>query len=216
MSTEYQKSDRWPSSAANRSRSQLRWTERARRRMQHRFLLTEAKRARGKLHPGPGRRPALHRAGSFRARINIKRHSDIDCRPQSSCSLGKLSSIPTRFDVILFMGVFYNLRYPLMVFDQLSRLRPSVMFFQTIVRGVDKWIELEDNYPIQERRIFEDTGYPSLFFVERRYGADPTNWWIPNRSCVEALLRSSGFAAPNREVFVCAAPTRAPAEDPVA
>jgi tRNA (mo5U34)-methyltransferase len=42
--------------------------------------------------------------------------------------------------------------------------------------------------------------------VEHRYAGDPTNWWIPNRACAEAMLRSAGFRItdhPEQEVFVC-------------
>ena len=45
-----------------------------------------------------------------------------------------------------------------------------------------------------------------MHFVERRYSNDPTNWWIPNRACVEAMLRSSGFEIvdhPEEEVYIC-------------
>jgi len=45
-----------------------------------------------------------------------------------------------------------------------------------------------------------------VYFIEKRYSGDPTNWWIPNRACVEAMLRSAGFELiehPEAEVFVC-------------
>jgi tRNA (mo5U34)-methyltransferase len=45
-----------------------------------------------------------------------------------------------------------------------------------------------------------------MHFVERRYAGDPTNWWIPNRACFEAMLRSAGFcisAHPEEEVYIC-------------
>jgi tRNA (mo5U34)-methyltransferase len=45
-----------------------------------------------------------------------------------------------------------------------------------------------------------------MYFVEHRYADDPTNWWIPNRACMEGMLRSSGFeitAHPEAEVYVC-------------
>ena len=44
------------------------------------------------------------------------------------------------------------------------------------------------------RRPFDDSGYPKMHFIERSYSHDQTNWWIPNRACTEAMLRSSGFA----------------------
>jgi hypothetical protein len=48
--------------------------------------------------------------------------------------------------------------------------------------------------------------YPKIFFVEERYAGDPTNWFIPNKAGVEAILRSAGFAFeanPEREVYLC-------------
>ncbi len=51
-----------------------------------------------------------------------------------------------------------------------------------------------------------DPDYPKLHFVERSFANDPTNGWIPNRACVEAMLRSSGFTIsshPEEEVYVC-------------
>jgi tRNA (mo5U34)-methyltransferase len=44
---------------------------------------------------------------------------------------------------------------------------------------------------------------------------DPTNWWVPNRACCEALLRSAGLrvtARPGDEMFCCEpTPGRPPA-----
>jgi tRNA (mo5U34)-methyltransferase len=45
-----------------------------------------------------------------------------------------------------------------------------------------------------------------MFFVENCYSGDWTNWWIPNRACVEGMLRSSGFEIvehPEAEVYIC-------------
>ena len=32
---------------------------------------------------------------------------------------------------------------------------------------------------------------PRLSFIERRYAGDDTNWWVPNRACTKAMLRSA-------------------------
>jgi tRNA (mo5U34)-methyltransferase len=45
-----------------------------------------------------------------------------------------------------------------------------------------------------------------MYFIEKRYAGDPTNWWIPNRAGVEAMLRSAGFQIlehPENDIFVC-------------
>lgn len=73
-------------------------------------------------------------------------------------------------------------------------------------RGSHDVDSLKNDYPFSERDIFESNGYPKMFFVEKRYSNDPTNWWIPNRACVEAMLRSSGFNIinhPDEEVYIC-------------
>jgi tRNA (mo5U34)-methyltransferase len=45
-----------------------------------------------------------------------------------------------------------------------------------------------------------------MYFVEKSYAGDPTNWWIPNRGAVEAMLRSSGLeieSHPEAETWIC-------------
>jgi len=51
-----------------------------------------------------------------------------------------------------------------------------------------------------------DSGWPSMAFIEGTFANDPTNWWAPNRACVHSLLRSAGFrvtAEPGHELFLC-------------
>jgi tRNA (mo5U34)-methyltransferase len=73
-------------------------------------------------------------------------------------------------------------------------------------RGSDKVQQVKADYDFWETEIFDEPTYPKMFFVEHRYSNDPTNWWIPNRACMEAMLRSAGFeitAHPEQEVYIC-------------
>jgi tRNA (mo5U34)-methyltransferase len=82
----------------------------------------------------------------------------------------------------------------------------DLLVFQSMQRGSSTVQPLRDNYGFWEVEQFERPGYPKLHFVEHRYADDPTNWWIPNRACVEAMLRSAGFelvAHPEDEVYIC-------------
>jgi tRNA (mo5U34)-methyltransferase len=112
-----------------------------------------------------------------------------------------------RFDIVLFLGVLYHLRHPLLALDLIhEHVARDLLVFQTLQRGSDRILSLENDYDFSERAIFDDPGYPKLHFVERRYAGDETNWWIPNRACSEAMLRSAGFAViahPEEEVFIC-------------
>ena len=122
-------------------------------------------------------------------------------------SVYEVSRLGARFDLVIFMGVLYHLRHPLLALDLLhEHVVGELLLFQSMLRGSTQVEPLEEDYPFSEREIFERPGYPSLFFVEKRYSHDPTNWWIPNRAGAEALLRSAGFDIlehPEPEVYLC-------------
>lgn len=115
-------------------------------------------------------------------------------------------AIPGQFDYVLFMGVFYHLRYPLYALDKLLKKVGGQLVFQTMVRGSNETQEWQDDYPFWNTEIFEQRNFPAMYFIEKRYSQDPTNWWIPNRAAVEAMLRSSGLlitSHPEDETWIC-------------
>jgi tRNA (mo5U34)-methyltransferase len=129
---------------------------------------------------------------------------DIEFTPMSVYDVG---AIGERFDVVLFLGVLYHLRHPLLALDLIHQhVAGDLLVFQSMQRGSDEVEPVADDYDFWEDEHFERPGYPRLHFIERRYAGDQTNWWVPNRACVEAMLRSAGFAIvahPEEEVFVC-------------
>lgn len=122
-------------------------------------------------------------------------------------SVYDVASLHERFDVVIFMGVLYHLRHPLLALDLIhEHAAKDIMIFQSMQRGNQSVATLSEDYPFSETAIFEQTGYPVMHFVENRYAHDPTNWWVPNRACTEAMLRSAGFlidAHPEEEVYIC-------------
>jgi tRNA (mo5U34)-methyltransferase len=129
---------------------------------------------------------------------------EIEFRQMSVYGLAELAE---RFDVVLFMGVFYHLRYPLLALDLIhEHVARDLLVFQSMQRGSAAVTPLAADYPFAETELFHDANYPRLHFVEHKYAGDPTNWWIPNRACCEALLRSAGFTVlehPEDEVYIC-------------
>ena len=122
------------------------------------------------------------------------------------CSVYEADKLAGQFDFVLFMGVFYHLRYPLLALDSLIKKVAGKLVFQTMIRGSEETGNVEENYPFWETEIFEDRNFPAMYFVEKSYSNDPTNWWIPNRPAVEAMLRSSGLeieSHPEPETWVC-------------
>lgn len=139
------------------------------------------------------------------ARLVAEVHAmEIEWRQLSVYDIAQLGE---KFDIVLFMGVFYHLRHPLLALDLIhEHVSRDLLVFQSMQRGSEEvWCGAED-YPFAETAIFEEPNFPRLHFVEGRFAADPTNWWIPNRACVEAMLRSAGFSVvehPEAEVFIC-------------
>jgi len=125
-----------------------------------------------------------------------------------------LAGIHEQFDVVLFLGVLYHLRHPLLALDIVAERVGGLLVLQTLTMPGEPAIAAPPDLAIDERRRLTAPGWPRAGFIERRLAGDPTNWWAPDDACVRAMLRSSGMrvtAAPAHEIYVCEPDPR---EDP--
>jgi len=129
---------------------------------------------------------------------------EIEFRNLSVYDVARLGE---RFDLVLFMGVLYHLRHPLLALDLIhEHVADDLLVFQSMQRGAREVAAAAPDYDFWEAAQFDAPGWPRLHFIEHRYAHDQTNWWVPNRACAEAMLRASGFeiaAHPEEEVYVC-------------
>lgn len=129
---------------------------------------------------------------------------DIEFRRMSVWEVGALNET---FDLVIFMGVLYHLRHPLLALDLIhEHVARDLMLFQSMQRGSRQIAHVDPDYDFHAEVHFDEPGYPKMHFVEHRYSHDETNWWVPNRACVEAMLRSAGFSIqsqPEDEVYIC-------------
>ncbi|HEX8280596.1 MAG TPA: TIGR04290 family methyltransferase [Chthoniobacterales bacterium] len=132
------------------------------------------------------------------------RGEEIEFRQLSVYDVGTLRE---KFDLVIFMGVLYHLRHPLLALDLIrEHVAKDLMLFQTMQRGSNDAMQVEADYDFWQTEMFARPDFPAMYFVEHRYSDDQTNWWIPNAACVEAMLRSAGFAItahPEDEVYIC-------------
>ena len=137
----------------------------------------------------------------FAAQVN---GLDIEFRKLSVYDVAQLGE---KFDFVIFMGVLYHLRHPLLALDLLrEHVVGDLLLFQSMQRGSEDTIDVGANHEFWETELFDLPAYPKLHFIEHRYANDPTNWWVPNAACAEAMLRSSGFEVvehPEQEVYLC-------------
>ena len=121
-------------------------------------------------------------------------------------SVYDVESISGQFDYVLFMGIFYHLRYPLFALDKVIKKVGGRLVFQSMTRGSEMTAHWKENYQFWERDIFFNSNFPAMYFIEKSYSNDYTNWWIPNAAAVEAMLRSSGLeilSHPEPETWIC-------------
>ncbi|WP_375421922.1 TIGR04290 family methyltransferase [uncultured Sphingomonas sp.] len=136
--------------------------------------------------------------------------ADVEFR---KLSVYDVASLGERFDLVIFMGVLYHLRHPLLALDLIrEHVADDMMLFQTMQQGSDDLAEVPDDHPFHKPGTFDppdyfdEPGYPKMHFIEREFAHDWTNWWAPNRAGSEAMLRASGFtieAHPEHDVYLC-------------
>jgi tRNA (mo5U34)-methyltransferase len=131
------------------------------------------------------------------------------------CQVYELGRSPDQFDLVLFLGVLYHLRYPLLALDLIAELTRGRVIVQTLTMPSESnpyFPPVPPDLPIDERERLNDPGWPRAAFIEHQLAGDPTNWWAADDACVQAMLRSAGLRvldAPGHEFYVCepAAPT---------
>jgi tRNA (mo5U34)-methyltransferase len=137
-------------------------------------------------------------------------YSDIRFEKLSVYDVGRIGR---RFDLVIFMGVLYHLRHPLLALDLIrEHVAGDLLLFQTMQQGSKDVLQVPEDHPfhvpgtITPPAYFDDPAYPKMHFIERKFANDWSNWWAPNKACSQAMLRAAGFtieAQPEDEVYLC-------------
>lgn len=117
----------------------------------------------------------------------------------------ELSHTTRRWDIVLFLGVLYHLRYPMLGLDIVSRCVQKTLVFQSLTVPGAEIEEAPADLDLQNREPLARRGWPKLSFIEHKMAGDETNWWAPNAACIEAMLRSTGMrvvARPEDEFYI--------------
>lgn len=135
---------------------------------------------------------------------------DIEYR---KLSVYDVAALGEKFDLVIFMGVLYHLRHPLLALDLIrEHVAGDLMLFQTMQQGSDAVLAVPEDHPFHvpgtalPPEYFDDPGYPRMHFIEKSFAHDWTNWWAPNAACSQAMLRAAGFtieAHPEPETYLC-------------
>jgi hypothetical protein len=88
-----------------------------------------------------------------------------------------------RFDIVLFLGVLYHLKHPLLALERVCALT-------TELAAVDSFILREEHRQgekVDQRPVME-------FYETNEFGGQTDNWVAPSLSCLQAFCRTAGFA----------------------
>src|SRR5919202_59737 len=77
---------------------------------------------------------------------------DVELR---QLSVYDVAALGERFDLVLFMGVLYHLRHPLLALDLIhAHVTRDLLVFQSMQRGSSDVEPLAENYPFWEMELF--------------------------------------------------------------
>jgi tRNA (mo5U34)-methyltransferase len=83
-----------------------------------------------------------------------------------------------RFDVVLFLGVLYHVRHPLLALERICSVSRSIAFIESYV--TDSQADLS---PLESLQFYETD----------ELGGQIDNWYGPSTKCLLALCRAAGF-----------------------
>lgn len=79
------------------------------------------------------------------------------------------------FDLVLFLGVLYHMRHPLLSLEKVSSVTKDMLILETEIDTIG------GKRPAM------------MFYPENELNNDPTNWWVPNPQAVKDMLKDVGF-----------------------
>lgn len=115
-----------------------------------------------------------HPSNFFAARQALNSNAEFHERSVYEIGKDNLGS----FDIVLFMGVLYHLRHPLLALENVCELTRDFAVIESHI--IDK---------------MREGGEPAMEFYEfDELGGQYDNWWAPNLECMVQMARSAGFA----------------------
>ncbi len=120
---------------------------------------------------------------------------DVEFQPMSVYDVDELGR---QFDTVLFLGVFYHLRHPLLALESIRKVCKESLLMQTIttphaVAPLQPCPPGDCTDSGLRSPNLNQSGFPLLRFVEGGLDGDTSCWFVPSVEAVLALLRSSGF-----------------------
>lgn len=87
------------------------------------------------------------------------------------------------FDVVLFLGVLYHMKHPLLALEKVASVTGGMLIVETMV----------DLTFMRQPAMSYQRGRSQPISLYRHWRRDPTTWFVPNEAAVVTMLESVGF-----------------------
>ena len=113
-------------------------------------------------------------------------------------SVYDVAGLNRQFDLVLFLGVFYHLRHPMLALDALRKACTGTLLFQTITTphqpGTYEACPPAGKVHVGLRSAeLNQPDFPLLRFVEGGLDGDTSCWFVPSVEACLAMLRGARF-----------------------
>lgn len=107
------------------------------------------------------------------------------------------------FDIVLYLGVFYHLKNPVAVFEEINQVIKAdgrLHFEGEVIHNYLPNPDGTTNTDIDVKAI-ANSSMPLSVFYSGLYKGDFSCWYVPNVPCLRGWLESAGFEMLEHEIF---------------
>lgn len=116
---------------------------------------------------------------------------DIEYR---SADVDRMEGFEEQFDIVLFLGILYHLKAPLLALENVGQACRDAIVVETEVMSAGArnrvYVRLG---PRGQARTTRCTSGVMKFIEGDELNSDSSNWWVPDTECVLGMLRTAGF-----------------------
>ncbi|HJS18690.1 MAG TPA: DUF1698 domain-containing protein [Anaerolineales bacterium] len=124
---------------------------------------------------------------------------DIEYRLMDAHDIGKIHE---QFDLVMFAGILYHLKNPLLVLESIGRLcRDAVVVESEVIPDDPRNLLMARIGPRGNFKLTPTTRGFMKFYERDELNGDSSNWWAPDTECLLGMLRVAGFRYFSRPIY---------------
>ena len=124
---------------------------------------------------------------------------DIEYRLMDAHDVGQIHE---QFDLVMFAGILYHLKNPLLVLEEAGRRCRDAIVVETEVIPEDPRNRVVARIGPRGKAALQPTTKGFMKFYERdELNEDGSNWWAPDTECLLGMLRVASFKYFSRPIY---------------